>query len=279
MNMELINSLYNNKKILISGGLFLIYIILRRYFDKKIIQSDDRDYENKIEQRKKVLQFFNTIFYLSIFFVWITEVQDFFVSIFAVLAALVLATKELIMNATGGILVRISHSFRLKDRIEINKYRGYVLEKGITHTKVLEIGPEKESQQTTGNIITIPNSIFLNNAVTNESYFKDYSIKSFSFHLPKNIELEMAEAFLINLAESILNSYAEKAQQAIGSFCRKEGISIPLVGVRVKVLFSVEGKTNLLLKMPVQNSEIADVEQKLVRGYLNFIKKNKSEHL
>ena len=276
MDIEVLSDLYTNKKIIITVSISLIYFLLRKYFYQKSFKADDRDYENKMEQRKRVLQIFNTLFYLAIFFVWITEVQDFFVSIFAVLAALVLATKELIMNATGGILLRISHSFRVRDRIEINKYRGYVLEKGLTHTKVLEIGPEKESQQTTGNIISIPNSIFLNNAVTNESYFKDYSIKSFNFHFPKGLDLELAESFLTNLADSILSSYVKKAQQAIGNFCRKEGIAIPVVGVRVKVLFSPEGKTNLLLKMPVQNNQIADVEQKLVRGYIKFIKENKA---
>jgi len=274
MDLNFLNGLYTNQKIIISLSIVFVYLLLRKYFDKKIVNADDRDYENKMEQRKRALQVFNTLLFLSIFFVWITEVQDFFVSIFAVLAALVLATKELIMNATGGFMIRVNHPFRVKDRIEINKYRGYVLEKGITHTKVLEIGPEKESQQTTGNIISIPNSIFLNNAVINESYFKDYSIKSFNFHLPEKLDIETAESFLTELASSILASYAKKAEHAIGNFCRKEGISIPVVGVRVKVLFSVDGKVNLLLKMPVQNSKIADVEQKLVRGYLGLIKRN-----
>ena len=276
--MELLNQFkkfeYFEESILTAILLILVFFI-KAYLAKKNINLEDREYEDKIEQRKNVIRLINVFFYISLILIWSTEVQNFIVSIFAVAAAVVLATKELIMNATGGLLVRFNHAFKVRDRIEIDHVRGFVIEKGITFTKVLEIGPEKESQQTTGSIISIPNSVFLSKPVKNESYFKGYSIKSFIFHLDDQVKLKDAEDFLSKTANEILKSYAIKAEHAIGSFCRKEGLSIPQIGVRVKVIYSAEGKINLLLKMPVRNDHIADLEQKLIREYLDFISSSK----
>lgn len=85
------------------------------------------------------------------------------------------------MCVTGGILISISDHFKRGDRIEVDGLRGFVIQKNLTTTKLLEIGPEINSQQTTGKIITIPNSLMLNKAVKNESFFSGYSINLFSF--------------------------------------------------------------------------------------------------
>ena len=252
--------------------LILSYLFFSRILKKNLIKSDDQDYESKIEQKKKLAALTRVLIFSGVFFIWFTEVQSFLISILAFAAALVLATKELIMCTTGGILIKLGHSFKLKDRIEIDSTRGYVIERGITFTKVLEIGPEKESQQTTGNIIVIPNSAFLSKSVKNESYFKGYSIKTFSFHLPEHIDLEIAEEFLLTKARSITEPYRKKAKNAIGDYCRKEGLALPSIESRVKVNYSTSGKMTVLVKMPIINKNIADVEQELTRDYIKFIK-------
>jgi len=270
--ISLIKQQVNIEKLGVTIVIFISYFLVRQYLQKKLIKSDDHDYESKVEQKKKLIGAVRIIVFTSIFLIWFTEVQSFFISILAVAAALVVATKELIMCTTGGILLKFGHSFKLKDRIEIDNIRGYVIEKGITFTKVLEIGPEKESQQTTGSIIVIPNSIFLSKSVKNESYFKGYSIKSFSFHLPEHISIDEAEEFLISKARKITEPYRNKAKNAIGDYCKKEGLALPSIESRVKVNYTSNGKVSMLLKMPIVNKKIADVEQELVRDYIRFIK-------
>ena len=186
----------NSKIILLSLILFIAFYILRLTLLKRIEKNTSlKDYE-KLSYIKNVKTYLNLVFLLFIVSVWFSHIQSVFISMMAVAAAIVLATKELIMSFLGGILIRINNYFRLGDRIEIDGYRGFVIDKSLTVTKILEIGPEKHSQQTTGEVIAIPNSLMLAKPVKNESYFKNYSVKSFILPVPEGKKVQELEALI-----------------------------------------------------------------------------------
>jgi small-conductance mechanosensitive channel len=202
---------------------------------------------------------------------WFAQLQVFFVSLLAVAAAIVIAFKELIMCFTGGILLRTSKTFKEGDRIQLDEVRGFVIERSLLSTKILEIGPEKNSQQTTGDIITIPNSLMLSHTVKNESYFKGYSIKSFVFKIPEIQRADVFEAEILAEAKKIVEDYYDEAKKSISKFCEKEGIIIPSMEPRTKVLIDEEEYDLLILvKLPIRNDKIADIEQQLNRFYLKW---------
>ena len=202
--------------------------------------------------------------------IWVSQLQVFFVSLLAVAAAIVIALKELIMCVTGGTLIKIGNIFKTGDRIEIYGTRGFVIEKNLLTTKILEIGPEKNSQQTTGDIITIPNSLMLAKTLKNESYFKGYSIKSFLFKVPEISSFNLYEKGLLLEAENIAKNYEEEAKIEISRFCAREGILIPSVNPRTKIILDDKGEVSLLVKLPVKNSQVGEIEQELNRCYLEL---------
>lgn len=225
----------------------------------------------KIFLKRKVGQYLTYIFMGTLLALWFAQLQVFFVSLLAVAAAIVIAFKELIMCFTGGLLLRTSKIFKEGDRIELDEVRGFVIEKSLLSTKILEIGPEKNSQQTTGDIITIPNSLMLSHSVKNESYFKGYSIKSFVYKVTDIKKAEEFEQELLETAKVIVSEYFEEAKKGISKFCEKEGIVIPSMEPRTKVLVDEEDYEILvLIKIPVKNDQIATIEQKLNRFYLKW---------
>ena len=258
------------KTFLLTFVLILILYVVKKVFkinlSKKQLSSADKKFLTK-----KVNQYLNYFALLVLFPVWFSHLQVFFVSLFAVAAAIVIAFKELIMCLTGGLLVKNSKPFRVGQRIEINHIRGFVLESSWLVTKVLEIGPEKHSQQTTGDIISIPNSMMLSNHVKNESYFNDYTIKSYQFRVNINDNLAELEHRLLSECNKICSSYIGSAQKSISKFCDREGIAIPSVEPRIKIVFDDSGeKVILLVKIPVSNSSIGDTEQTLNRLFLDW---------
>lgn len=231
---------------------------------KKIERSE------KVFLKKRINQYLNIIFILFLFGLWFFKLQIVFVSLFAVAAAVVIAFKELIMCMTGGFYLRQSHLFKEGQRIEIGGIRGFVIEKSFLSTKVLEIGPEKNSQQTTGDVIAIPNSLFLSDTLKNESYFKGYSIKSYFFKLNISDDVEALEDILLRKSKDICAPYIENAKRSISHFCEKEGIVIPSVEPRTKVVFEDVDKVVVIVKLPVENIHIADIEQSLNRLTLKW---------
>ncbi len=267
------------KEILATIAVILCFILVRFFVKRKVNQRKDLNKSDKVAIQRRINLYSNIFLLFLVLLLWFSQIQALFVSMLAVAAALVLATKEIIMCITGGILVFVNKSFKNGDRIEVDGLRGYITERNLTATKILEIGPEKNSQQTTGSIITIPNSLFLTKSLKNESYFQGYSINSFSFRLPKEFKLTVLENFILSKSNEICSNYLEKAKKYISRFCEREGLDIPSIEPRSKVVLDEKDEINVLLKMPVINSEVARIEQELLRSYIKFMEDNKVESI
>ncbi|MBN21479.1 MAG: hypothetical protein CL678_09360 [Bdellovibrionaceae bacterium] len=274
--LELFSKYSYLKPILFTFLLFVLFGVLRALILNSISKRPGTKQEKTVLKRK-VSHYLMYFLVLCIFFLWFTQLQVFFVSILAVAAAVVLAFKELIMCFTGGALVNISHLFKVGHRIEVDGFRGFVIEKSLLTTKILEIGPEKNSQQTTGDIISLPNSMMLSKGLKNESYFKGYSIKSFVFKISHEEKLPSFEKEILEIGEKFCENYLDAAKKTISKFCDKEGLIVPSINPKTKIIVE-EGKDfSVLIKLPVKNNEIADVEQELNRFYLDWRVKNKTE--
>lgn len=252
--------------LLISTAAIIKYVYSFRIRKSRKISS--------VEKIKKIKSSGNYITFTSfilLFILWFSHLQTVMISFVAVAAAIVVATKEVIMTFMGGVLIKINGHYDVGDRIEVDGIRGFVVERNLTTTKVLEIGPEKHSQQTTGDIITIPNSVVLTKSVVNESYFKNYSIKSFAFPLPAGVTFEEFEVVLLQWSYDICSEYLKEAKKIIEKFCHKEGLVIPNVEPRVRLIMTDKKDLEVLLKLPARNEYIGDVEQNLLRKYAFYL--------
>ncbi len=256
----------------LSLALVVIYTIVRYFIIRKIENSEIDTEEDKVINKRRVNEYGKFILFFAIISLWFSQLQNVFVSLLVFASAIVLAFKEVIMCITGGFLIRLNKHFKSGDRIEISGIRGFVLEKKLTGTKLLELGPEKNSQQTTGNIITIPNSLFLSNITSNQSYFQDFSIRSFIFSPLDQGNIEETEEILLDIANKIAKPYLKRASDSISRFCKREGIIIPTIEPRVKLLLSEANEVKLLLKLAVDNKKIAEIEQRLFREFLTHKK-------
>ena len=244
-----------------------IKILLYRKVDKTTIKG--RNVQETLLVKKKISQTLQYVLLFLLLFIWLYQYKEALFSLVAVAAAIVIALKELIMCFTGGLLLKVSGAFDIGDRIEIDNIRGFVIDKSMLTFKILEIGPEKYSQQTTGDVITLPNSLVLDNAIKNESYFKGYSIKTFNFFIADKQKFDIYEKEMIKEACAITITYIDEAKINISKFCQKEKLDLPSIEPRSKIYLD-DDKLHLLIKMPVKSSIIADIEQRLFRKYLEI---------
>jgi small-conductance mechanosensitive channel len=254
--------------IILTIALFVIYFFSSKIIKQRILKNQYLDDTDKVLSAKKVNQIGRLLLIAGIVLIWFSTIHNVLISVIAFAAAIVLALKEVIMCFTGGLLVRVNKYFKLGDRIEIDGNRGFVIAKTLSVTRILEIGPEKNSQQTTGRIISIPNSLMLNKPLTNESFFQGYSIKTFIFSPLNDDDVAASEKLLLDLGSKLCAPYLDQAQESICEFCRIEGIAIPSVEPRVKYLLSDSNKVRLVLKIPIDNKHISDLEQQLIRQYI-----------
>ncbi|PKL62578.1 MAG: mechanosensitive ion channel protein MscS [Methanomicrobiales archaeon HGW-Methanomicrobiales-2] len=99
--------------------------------------------------------------------VWI-DTNYIFVAYGIVGAGIAVALQDLFKNFVGGILIIVSRTYQVGDRIEISETMGDVIDIGILATKILEIhARDVKGDQATGRIAVVPNGAVLSARVFN----------------------------------------------------------------------------------------------------------------
>jgi small-conductance mechanosensitive channel len=139
-------------------------LILRALIVRAIAKNPTLSMEAK---RRWVVSVRNTMVFVllvGLVVIWAHELQAFGLSLVALAAAFVLATKELILCWSGAALRVGGKIYSVGDRIQIAGHRGVVLDHDIIATKFLEIGQGPASHLYTGRVTVFLNSVLFTDA-------------------------------------------------------------------------------------------------------------------
>lgn len=201
--------------------------------------------------------------------VWAAELRTFALSLVAVAAAIVLATKELLLCISGSILRSTSDIYSIGDRIEINDLRGDVVDFSLFTTTLLEVGPGDTSHQHTGRAVVIPNSLLLSHPVLNETYTDEYVLHTMTVPLRGDDDWHQAETSLLEAAREECAPFMADARKHFERINRETGLEPPKTDPRVSVQVPEPGRIDLLLRVPVPARRKGRVEQAILRRFLD----------
>ncbi len=221
------------------------------------------------EKRRWILHIKNISFFIlaaGLFGIWATELRAFAISLVAVAAALAIATKEMIQSFLGGIYISSARPFHLGDRIEVNGFRGEVIDHDLLSTTLLEIGPDKEMHSLSGRQLIIPNSLFLSHPVHNQSLQQEYVLQTLRFVVWPGEDWTQLERCLLQAAEKECRSYIEPAAHAMRRLAQREGLDLPKVDPRVTVHYDDDGRLIVSLRFPAPMGSVSRVNQAILRS-------------
>lgn len=109
----------------------------------------------------------NILEVLLLVFIWDDYIKDLMTLISVLSAAMTIALRELILNFFCGIYIQIKKPFKIEDRIEVDGIKGDVMSISTLDFEVLEISNKDERGQSTGIVITFPNSMVFSKPVKN----------------------------------------------------------------------------------------------------------------
>ncbi|UOO86770.1 mechanosensitive ion channel family protein [Neisseria arctica] len=122
--------------------------------------------------------------------VWAAQIQTLALSMLAVAAAIVLATKELIMCLLGSLLRAFTKQYSVGDYIEVGGLRGRVVDINLLNTLMMQIGPHPLVGQLSGKTVSFPNSLLLSQPVQRDNVLGAYVIHTFELPVPLNLDPE-----------------------------------------------------------------------------------------
>ena len=132
---EWLNALPVSEEI-IKSALMIVAVIAGRSI---LLSAHFRSHPDlSIENKRRSLVVSRNITMLLLLFglamIWAAQIQTLALSMFAVAAAIVVATKELIMCLSGSILRSVTKQYSIGDYIEINGLRGRVVDINMLNT-------------------------------------------------------------------------------------------------------------------------------------------------
>lgn len=210
------------------------------------------------------------LFLLCTIVVWAAQLRTLALSVVGFAVAIVLVTKEWIMCATGGFIRSSSGIVRIGDRIALKGLRGEVIDLAVLTTKILEIGPDDSSQQLTGRVLVVPNSVFLTETVFNENLTGMYGVHSMTVPLPIDADWQTAERNLLQAAEEVCAPYLDSARRHIMHLSKRQGIDVPSVEPRVSIHLASHKEIHLILRFPYRTRQKSRLEQAILRRYLEL---------
>lgn len=200
--------------------------------------------------------------------IWANELQTIAVSMLAFAAALILATKELILCVSGFVVRHASNSYSLGDHIEVGSIRGRVVDIGLLSTTVMEIGPQHNAHQMTGRALTFPNSLLLSNAVIRENYMGDYVMHIINIPMGYHIPPSRAQRLLLEAAEQHCQQHVEAARGHMERMAERYLVDTPSVEPRIGMQAVDEKRYQLILRIAIPAKERQRIEQAIIHQFM-----------
>jgi small-conductance mechanosensitive channel len=209
------------------------------------------------------------IMLLGLVIIWMSELRTVALSITAILVAIVIATKEMLLCVMGSILRASSRAFTVGDRIEVAGVRGDVIDHGLIATSILEVGP---GHQWTGRALTVPNSAFLTSPIVNETESHQFVLHVIRVPVPWDPDWREVEEALRAAGEAISAEYLDEARSVIEAEGRRQGLGTPSVEPRVHLQIPETGELEFLLRLPCRARDKGEIEQRVLRRFLDVLR-------
>lgn len=260
----------------VSSALVIILAFGLRWLGHYVINhSNEGAWEVKRQWRVRFSSGLWLFSFISLSMIWSNELQTLALSIVAFSVAIVVASKEIITCFSGG-LFRTSKSFKIGDRIEIKGIRGDVIDKSLMSTKILEIGPGQTTHQYTGRSVVLPNSLFLTEPVTNESFLGNYVLHPFIIPMRVEDDWQKAESIILKIANEICQPFYENASHYLHKVQDRANLETPSIHPRVHVKVQDVKTLNLVVRVTVPAYDKGKIEQAIVKKFLAQFKYGES---
>ncbi|MDC8449962.1 MAG: mechanosensitive ion channel family protein [Nitrospira sp.] len=248
--------------------LLLTLIIVRPLIVRWIARNSTLSMESK---RRWVVTTRNSVvfaFLIGLVIIWAHELQAFAVSLVALAAAFVLATRELILCWSGAALRVGSKVFAVGDRIQIAGHRGVVLDHDAFATKLLEIGPGQSAHLYTGRVTIFPNSLLLTNTLIKENPEQEYGLYTLIVPLKNDDDWQKAEHALLEAAKAECAPFMNEAARHMKLLEQTNLLEAPSPEPRITIQLPESGKIHLVLRFPAPDRGRSRIEQAILRRHL-----------
>ena len=258
----------NTAKIVLTVVLIILIYSIRTFINKMITKRTE-----KIKDRYIARQINNYVVLLVVIIlvivIWFEWLQSIFTFLSIAVAAIIIVSKELLLNLIAHGVIITRELFEAGDRIQVGTYSGDVMETGPVFFTISEVSGWTTGDEASGRVIKIPNSLILTNSVANYSRGLGIIWNEIGFDLLPESNFSKAKSIALKAAEK--NSYQFSNQDMKMLQDNSEEIMFITTAPSVKVQIR-EGLVKLLIRYPCKFHKRNQTEQNIIESFLSAIK-------
>lgn len=145
--------------------LILLFIGIKKLGKLLITRKTDGRKEFLITQTFLIIV--NVLEVFCIIFIWDDYIKSLMTFVSVLSAAMTIALRDIIYNFFSGLYIKIKKPFKVEDRIQIDDLRGDVMSISALDFEVLEISTSENNGQSTGVVVSMPNSYIFSKPLKN----------------------------------------------------------------------------------------------------------------
>jgi small-conductance mechanosensitive channel len=201
--------------------LILLLYIIKRSLSSFILKLNLNS-KQTIKYKKILSNLINIAFGIFIIPIWMYQSQDIFTFLGIFSAGLAFAFRDIVANFIGWIMINTQNVFRVGDRIKIGESLGDVLEITWFYTTIIEVTKNNDNTygQSTGRLISIPNTKVLTEDLVNETNSFPYIWSEIDVVLTSNSNWKKAKELMLKIADKRLISIEEEAKDSLNIACK-----------------------------------------------------------
>ena len=266
---EWLNALPVSEEI-IKSALMIVAVIAGRSI---LLSAHFRSHPDlSIENKRRSLVVSRNITMLLLFFglamIWAAQIQTLALSMFAVAAAIVVATKKLIMCLSGSILRSVTKQYSIGDYIEINGLRGRVVDINMLNTLMMQIGPNPLIGQLSGKTLSFPNSLLLSHPVRRDNILGDYVIHTVEIPVPIHLDSDEIIGRLKNVLEPLCEPYVPAIKQHLENVQTQKLFITPAAQPRVSRVPHDDKVYNIIVRFASPVAKRLEIQQAVLDEFL-----------
>lgn len=256
------------RNVVISVVFLLVMVLIRSLARRAVLKRESLEPEMRRRWVSSIGNVTGGLSMIGLAFIWASQIETLAVSLVAIAAAIVLATREMILCLMGTIYLTSTHAYTVGDRIEINGLRGQVIDGDMLSTTLMEAAQAVPNKSTVGRVITFPNSLLLTHPVSNETMFGQYVVHNVSIRISREDDWLRAEQVLLHAATGEVARYGKDIAKHARDLQRSYGLEAPALIPRVKLLLDDRESIGLLLQLPVPLEQRGQIEQRILHAFL-----------
>ena len=240
-----------------------LFVLLLRSISFRLLKRSSWPEEVRIRTRVQLRGFLLLGWVAGLTLIWAAELRTAAISAVAIAAALVLATKELLLCLLGSFVRATSGAYSTGDRIEIASFRGDVIDLRPLTTTIMEVGP---GHRRTGRVIVLPNSLLLSTPVRHESFTEDFVLHTIVLPVSRDADWQAIEQRMLAAALDVSAEYSARARASLARSAVRQGLPELSTEPRVYLHVPDPDRILLVLRMPSPAKERGRIEQAVLRA-------------